>query len=570
MKLFKNLKMAQKLIACFMIVVVLIGVVGITGIINMGKINSNVTTMHDIDLIGTNNINMLKANLNQIGADSLTILNPKNKESIQKIENEINKLKNENNKLIEEYKKTITTSLDSEQFVQFEMLYNDYVNACQQLIGFVHDGDYQVAEAVFPIVSKNKEDMYTILNKELNLKMELSDNQYANSNRAYIISFNISMIILILGVIVAFGLGFGVSSMISKQINKILGFAEAIGNGDLTQTIYIDTKDEMGSLVKALNKAGESIKTLISNIVNKASELSTTSEELSAIGEEVATKMESINEATKEIANGTQELSSTTEEVNASIEEINITMREFAEMANKAYKSSKEIKNRAVVAKERGLESVKTSKALYNEKYNNIIKATEEGKIVEQIKVMADAIANVAEQTNLLALNAAIEAARAGEHGRGFAVVAEEVRKLSEKSALTVSNIKTVIVQVQQAFKNLLGNTQDILNYVESNVNSDYEFLVEVAIQYKKDAEFVSRISDEIASATKLISNSIGGISESINNLSATTQQTSSGAEGIFNSINDTTLAIEKVAQSAQNQAEVVDELNIMIEEFKI
>ena len=64
------------------------------------------------------------------------------------------------------------------------------------------------------------------------------------------------------------------------------------------------------------------------------------------------------------------------------------------------------------------------------------------GKVVDNIKIMADTIGSIAEQTNLLALNAAIEAARAGEQGKGFAVVAEEVRKLAEQSSQAVTGIQ--------------------------------------------------------------------------------------------------------------------------------
>ena len=121
-------------------------------------------------------------------------------------------------------------------------------------------------------------------------------------------------------------------------------------------------------------------------------------------------------------------------------------------LSNKALEGSNiasNSKERAIEVKNNGIISIEETRKLYNEKKKKGLRAIEDGKIVENIKVMADTISSISEQTNMLALNAAIEAARAGEQGKGFAVVAEEVRKLAEQSSLAVPNIQDTIVKVQ-------------------------------------------------------------------------------------------------------------------------
>jgi len=71
-------------------------------------------------------------------------------------------------------------------------------------------------------------------------------------------------------------------------------------------------------------------------------------------------------------------------------------------------------------------------------------------KETEEIKEMVDSLSKIAKQTNLLALNAAIEAARVGEVGKGFAVVASEFRKLAENTNKIATNIKRLMLSIEE------------------------------------------------------------------------------------------------------------------------
>ncbi len=131
--------------------------------------------------------------------------------------------------------------------------------------------------------------------------------------------------------------------MITSRLKKVLAFAEKFGEGDLSQQIDIDTKDEIGILVRALNKAGDNTRILVSEILNSTSDLSSTSEEISATMEEVNSKMELVNEATRQISRASEDLSATIEEVNASTEEVASAASELSNMADNGQVSSEEI-----------------------------------------------------------------------------------------------------------------------------------------------------------------------------------------------------------------------------------
>ncbi|MFM9433584.1 methyl-accepting chemotaxis protein [Janthinobacterium sp. CG_23.3] len=208
-----------------------------------------------------------------------------------------------------------------------------------------------------------------------------------------------------------------ISSGIVRPIRHAVKVARSVAGGDLTGTILVESGDEVGQLLQALQDMNASLFKIVG---------------------EVRGGTETIAMASREIAAGNLDLSSRTEAQASSLEETAASMEQLtgtvkqnadhARQANQLALSSAEVagKGGAVVA-----QVVETMAS---------IKASSK-KIVDIIAV----IDGIAFQTNILALNAAVEAARAGEQGRGFAVVANEVRTLAQRSAGAAREIKALI-----------------------------------------------------------------------------------------------------------------------------
>lgn len=571
MRWFGNLKTVQKLVSAFVLVALFIGVVGFIGITDMRTIKSNADSMHDYNLESIKQLTTIRQNIGDIRFDVLKIDSQRNlNNQNEALEKEINELQDESNTIILGYEKSILSDEEKPTFTQLKDDLKTYENTYGLVIKFANENNYTDADANYSKLVAIRTKIYDELRDLIKINTNQADNAYTGNNSMYKSSLYKIITIVSLTLLIAIAFGILISIWISKQINKVLQFAEAIGSGDLTQSINIDTKDEIGSLAKLLNQANQNIRNLIIQIINSAGDISATSEELSATTEEISSKMEIVNESTERISSGVQDLSATTEEVNASAEEISSTTSMLSKSADDATVSIDEIKVRAIDIKEKAIDNIEKSNVIYDKNRLNILKAIEDAKVVSEVKMMADSIGNIAEQTNLLALNAAIEAARAGEQGKGFAVVADEVRKLAEQSSQAVTNIQNMVSHVQNAVTRLSQSGQDVLEFMSSNVKPNYELLMNTGIQYEKDAEFINNIIESFASSSTQMDESVNQVSGAIQNVSAIAQESAEGTEEILNSVNEVTLAINEVAKSAQDQAELSQKLNEMIQQFKV
>jgi methyl-accepting chemotaxis protein len=296
------------------------------------------------------------------------------------------------------------------------------------------------------------------------------------------------LICIVLAVLLAAVIALYITRGITQPIGMAVATLERVAEGDLTASLNVESKDEIGQMANALNLTIERLNSTLREVADSAANASSSSQQLAA--------------ASESIAGGAQEQAASLEETSASLEQITSAVRQSADNAQQASQlatSSKE-------AAEKGQQVVASA----------ITAMTEINVASAKISDIISTIDEIAFQTNLLAVNAAVEAARAGDEGRGFAVVASEVRSLAQRSAVAAKEIKVLI--------------QDSLRKVEAGstlVNRSGETLLGIVGSVKR----VTDIVGEIAAASGEQSSGIEQVNQAITQMDQVTQSNSAQTE---------------------------------------
>lgn len=352
-------------------------------------------------------------------------------------------------------------------------------------------------------------------------------------------SFNLSLTLLLVIIVAALVLSFVIMTVTAKSIIKPINqlkfkLDDLVNNGgDLTQTIDIQTGDEIQKLAESFNLFTANLRDIIAQVIDNAQEIKSMGDHLSEVTYQLNENVADISGTTQELAATTEETSATTIQMGMVSNELENVIKDVSKKIDASAENANAISTRAVDVKTKATESSQIASSVYQETHAKLGKAINDAKAVSNINVLADSILAITGQTNLLALNAAIEAARAGEAGRGFAVVADEIRKLAEESKHNANQIQSVTGVIVEAVTFLTSSANELLEFIDHRVSPDYVQMVDIAEQYSKDAQYYSNMSRELSANVEEILSAVQNMVLSISDISRSADESASGTSNI-------------------------------------
>ncbi|WP_432735483.1 methyl-accepting chemotaxis protein [Maridesulfovibrio sp. FT414] len=399
----------------------------------------------------------------------------------------------------------------------------------------------------------------------------------ARNDRAINNIYAIGTIVIILGLCAVFF----IARDITIPLQKVVDAAYRIAEGDMSSTIKsTDRADELGSLSRAFNQMTGSLNDMaramelvadsdLTVSVNPRSDKDTIGRALALMVENLksdnrkiheavrtlSTSLSQISAASAELTASAAETASAVAETNATVEEVKQTAhlsneksRQVAEVARKAVTTSQHGKKSAEDAAS-GMKNIRTQMDTIAQ---SIVKLSEQSQHIGDIIYVVN---DIADQSNILAVNASIEASKAGEEGRGFTVVAREIRNLSDQSKHSVSQIQSILADIQKATSSAVMITEEGGKAVESG----------------------AKLSAQTGEAILNLGSVINQSAQSSAQIAASSQEQLAGMDQVAVALSSIKQAGEQNLESSRQLEEAVRDLDqqarslrVMMERFKV
>jgi methyl-accepting chemotaxis protein/carbonic anhydrase len=559
------------------------------------------TTSEELEILSEDEIPMMVAMSNfESGMLHNALLFGRYSESHKKSDLEkAHKIEKENVEIFEEVLKEIehglSKAIDAETKKEMNLLKGELATLKEGYEEYLDDGDALVdainnrQRAKIAALKKERvEDEELMIQEAAQIIDEIKANAIHNTNLAHVqvndmrgLSLAMALQTLLLGPLLAFLLFISIVTAINKFTDILKDIAE--GEGDLTRRVEISTDDELKTMAKWFNLFIENVQGIIGSIKNTTETVASASEELSAVSNQMVSGSEEMTNQATGVAGATEEMSTNIATMASAAEEMSVNANEVAGAAEQTSANMDAVSS-AVEEMSVSIGQIAKDSEMAREVADEANESSQKATIsmgtlseaAQEIGNVTEVIKRIAEQTNLLALNATIEAASAGEAGKGFAVVANEIKELANQSAKAADDIATRISGVQTNTEDAVGvitSVSEVIGQIGSTINN-------IAQAVDQQSGAVNDISANVTQASSGVQNIAGSIAEvakGANDVSRNSGEASKGATEVTSNISniravseETSTGAAQVSNSATELAKMASELKEIVGQFTI
>ncbi|MDP4081796.1 MAG: methyl-accepting chemotaxis protein [Bacillota bacterium] len=570
MNLLRNIKIRSKLFVIIIISALALSIVGIQGVGGLSKLSKGSEMIYQDQLIPNQLFARLKANNLDLDTYKFELMVTKDSDRNETLQKNIKEKNEENNTLMEKIDQLKLMDNVSEKYESFKSEYKKLQDISSEMLSLAVKNENDKAYDVYlKEMEPQRETVNQLIEDIQTLNADNAKTIYQRDSKEAGSIITLLIIVIAASLVLSISIGLLMTRLITKPIKDIQALFAETEQGDFTVKGTYQSKDELGLLTASFNKMVAGVRSIIETVGETSHQVASSSQELSASADESTKASEYISTTIQELAVGSDQQVESVENSRTVIK----GMTEFAgRISSSAEKAAATADQTAKMSLE-GTKAIDKVSAQMQSINETVVSLSEAFKHLtersNEIGNITEVITSIAEQTNLLALNAAIEAARAGEQGKGFAVVADEVRKLAEQSAQSAEQITRLITIIQ-------NDTKQTMNSVISATGEVKEGLVvvhEAGGAFQKIENSITEVVTQINDVTNLVKNLTAGTSEIETAISGVKEvaETAAGSTQTVSAATQEQLAsMEEIAAASQILAQNAEELQHLIQKFKI